>query len=58
MFQIFMTDSHLLLKSNLEGGEEEVREEPGETQADAATGGLICCEDKDHIMDPEQRDQS
>lgn len=52
-----MTDSHLLLKSNLEGGEEEVREEPGETQANAATGGLICCEDKHHVMDPEQRDQ-
>lgn len=43
--------------SNLEGGEEEVNEELGETQAAAVLCGLIRYKDKDHLMDPQQWDQ-
>lgn len=44
--------------SDLEGGEEEVDEELGETQPDGAHGGLVRHEDEDHLVDSQQRDQS
>lgn len=48
---------YLLSFSNLKGGEEEVSEELGETQADGSCGGLVCEKDEDHLMDPQQWNQ-
>lgn len=42
---------------NLEGGEEEVNEELGKTNANGALGGFVCHEDKENLMDAQQRDQ-
>lgn len=46
-----------MLWFNLEGGEEEVDEEFGDTQAAGGVGGLVCHKDKDHLVDTQQRDQ-
>lgn len=43
--------------SNLKGGEEEVGEKLGETQADGAFSGLVCDKDEDHLMDSQQWNQ-
>lgn len=42
---------------NLKGGEEEIYEELGETQADSGVCGLVCYKDKDHVVDAQQGDQ-
>ena len=42
---------------NLKGGEEEIYEELGETQADGGVCGLVCYKDKDHVVDAQQGDQ-
>lgn len=44
-------------QSNLEGREEEVDEELGETQGNGGLGGFVCHKDEDHLMDTQQRDQ-
>lgn len=48
---------YIMHQSNLEGGEEEIDEELGETQNDGGLGGLVCHKDKDHLMDTQQGDQ-
>lgn len=42
---------------NLKGGEEEIYEELGKTQADGGVCGLVCDEDEDHVVDAQQGDQ-
>lgn len=42
---------------NLKGGEEEIYEELGQTQADGGVCGLVCDEDEDHGVDAQQGDQ-
>lgn len=47
----------LCLHVHLEGGEEEVHEELGDTQAVGGLGGLVRQEDEDHLVDPQQGDE-
>lgn len=42
---------------HLEGREEEVYEELGDTQAAGGRGGLVRQEDEDHLVDPQQGDE-
>lgn len=42
---------------DLKGGEEEIYEELGQTQADGGVCGLVRDEDEDHVVDAQQGDQ-
>lgn len=42
---------------DLKGGEEEIYEELGETQADSGVCGLVRYKDEDHVVDAQQGDQ-
>ena len=44
-------------ESDLEGWEEEVDEELGETQTDGGLGRFVRHKDEDHLMDAQQGDQ-